>query len=118
MFSEKPFCSRFTKEQPMSRIAISLLVAVAALCALSARIALAEELKCEGTIAKIEGNNVTVKTADAQHELMIAPTTRVTLDGKAAKATDLKVGFKVRCTADKDGDKVSCRAIEATTASE
>src|SRR5262245_852182 len=101
----------------MSRVAFSLLVAVVALCALSARIALAEEVKCEGTIAKIEGNNVTVKTADAQHELTVGPTTRITLDGKAAKASDLKVGFKVRCTADKEGDRATCRSFEATTAS-
>jgi hypothetical protein len=102
----------------MSKVAFSLLVAVVALCALSARIAVAEEVKCEGTIAKIEGNNVTVKTADAQHELTAGPATRITLDGKAAKLSDLKPGFKVRCTADKEGDRVACRSIEATTASE
>lgn len=99
----------------MSKVAFSLLVAVVALCALSARIALAEEAKCEGTIAKIEGNNVTVKTADAQHELTVSPATRITLDGKAAKASDLKVGQKVKCTAEKEGDRLSCRSIEASS---
>lgn len=99
----------------MSKVAFSLLVAVAALVAMSARIALAEEVKCEGTIAKIEGNNVTVKTADAQHELTVAPSTKITLDGKAAKSSDLRVGQKVKCTANKEGERATCLAIEASS---
>jgi hypothetical protein len=101
----------------MSRFSISLLVAVIALGALAARVALAEEFKCEGTLSKIEGNNITVKTADAQHELLLAPATKITLDGKPAKANDLKVGYRVKCTADKEGDKTTCRTLDATTAS-
>ena len=102
----------------MSKFAISLLVAAVTLCTLAARVALAEEAKCEGTIAKIEGNNLTVKTADEQHQLTLAPTTKITLDGKPAKSTDLKVGFKVKCTANKEGAKAMCTSVEATTATE
>ena len=101
----------------MTRIALTSLLALSLVCMLTARIALAEEVKCEGTIAKIEGNSVTVKTADAEHQLTCAPTTKITLDGKPAKTTDLKVGYKVKCTGNKEGAKATCTSIDATTSS-
>jgi ABC-type enterochelin transport system substrate-binding protein len=99
----------------MSRFAFCLVVAVAALGALSAQVAFAEEVKSEGTIAKIEGNQVTIKAEDAQHEVMLGPSSRITLDGRAATQRDLKVGQKVKCTADKEGDKLTCRLLEVTS---
>ena len=101
----------------MIRIALTSLLALGLVCMLAGSIALAEEVKCEGTIAKIEGNSVTVKTADEQHDLTLTPTSKITLDGKPAKSTDLKVGYKVKCTANKEANKAMCTAIEATTAS-
>ena len=102
----------------MSKFAISLLVVAAALCTLAGKIALAEEAKCEGTIAKIEGNNLTVKAGSEQHDLTLSPATKITLDGKPAKSTDLKVGYKVKCAANKEGAKAMCTSVDATTASE
>ena len=101
----------------MIRFALTAVVAVA-LCAVATQVALAEEVKFEGTVAKVEGSNVTIKAADAQHEMALAPATKITLDGKPAKASDLKVGQKVKCTCDKVGDKLTCRTIEATSAAE
>lgn len=101
----------------MTRIATLSLVTLALVCTVATRLALAEEAKCEGTIAKIEGNNLTVKTADEQHELTLSPSTKITLDGKPAKSSDLKVGYKVKCTANKEANKAMCTAVEATTAS-
>lgn len=102
----------------MQKLAISSLVLAVVLCAVVSRMAQAEEVKCEGTIAKIEGAMVTVKTADAQHELTLAPTTKVTLDGKAARASDLKVGYRVKCTGNKEGDKATCTSIDAFSAAQ
>jgi hypothetical protein len=99
----------------MFKLAVSTLAVAVALC-LVGSVALAEEVKCEGTITKIEGSNVTVKAADAQHEMTLAPATKITLDGKPARASDLKVGFKVKCTCDKEGEKVTCRQLDATSA--
>ncbi len=101
----------------MIRFAMMAVVAVA-LCALAGQVALAEEFRFDGTVAKVEGANVTVKSADAQHEMALAPATKITLDGKPAKASDLKVGQKVKCICDKVGEKLTCRSIEATSAAE
>jgi hypothetical protein len=97
----------------MFRFAIALTVAVIGLGAFGSSVLLAEEAKCDGTIAKIEGDLVTVKTVDAQHELTVLPSTNVTLDGKPARTTDLKVGMKVKCTAEKQGEKLNARSVEA-----
>jgi hypothetical protein len=100
----------------MIRFAISTAVVAVALCAVISRVAIAEEVKCEGSISKIEGTTVTIKAADAQHEVTFAPTSKITLDGKPARFTDLKVGQKVKCTANKVGDKATCTALEASSA--
>lgn len=99
----------------MYKFAMSLLVAVAVLGLFASTAVLAEEVKCEGTIAKIEGTQVTIKAADAQHEVTLSPASKITLDGKAAKSTDLKVGQKVKCTADKQGTKATCTLLEVTS---
>lgn len=96
----------------MFRLAISMVVAVAVLGTVASRLAYAEEVKCEGMITKIEGEQVTVKTATDEHHLTILPATKVLVDGKPAKSTDLRVGQKVKCTANKTGDKATCTSIE------
>jgi Cu/Ag efflux protein CusF len=96
----------------MFRIAVSLIVAVAVLGTVASAIAYAEEVKCEGTITKIEGEKVTVKTDKEDHHLNVLPATKIMVDGKPAKSSDLKVGQKVKCVAEKQGDKVTCVSIE------
>ena len=96
----------------MFRMAISLVVAVAVLGTVASAVAYAEEVKCEGTITKIEGEHVTVKTDKEDHHLSVLPSTKIMVDGKPAKSSDLKVGQKVKCVADKKGDKVTCVSIE------
>ena len=76
----------------------------------------AEDVKCEGTIAKIDGANVTVKTAAESHTLTVDDKTKVTVNGSAAKPADLKVGQKVKCAGTKEGTKVTCTSIDATGA--
>jgi ribosomal protein S1 len=99
----------------MLRFALGLLMVVGLTLA-AGGIAVAEEAKCEGTIAKIEGNTVTVKATDGKEHVMdLSPATQVKLDDKPAKSSDLKVGQKVKCTYDKSGDKLTCRVIEASS---
>jgi len=77
-------------------------------------LALAEQANCSGTITKIDGEKVTVKDASNQeHHMTVVPSTKVMVDGKAAKTTDLKSGQHVTCTCDKQGDKMTCNTIEA-----
>jgi hypothetical protein len=96
----------------MFRLAISAILALAVLGTVASVVAYAEEVKCEGTISKIEGEKVTVKTATEEHHLTVLPSTKIMVDGKPAKSSDLKVGQKVKCAAEKQGDKVTCTSIE------
>lgn len=96
----------------MFRMAISLVVAVAVLGTVASAVAYADEVKCEGTITKIEGEQVTVKTDKEDHHLTVLPSTKIMVEGKPAKSSDLKVGQKVKCVADKKGDKTTCVSIE------
>jgi Cu/Ag efflux protein CusF len=99
----------------MTRIVVALLMGLALVVSVSA-IAWAEDVKCEGTIAKIEGANVTVKAATESHTMTVADTTKITVNGSAAKLSDLKVGQKVKATCSKEGTKLTCTSIEATSA--
>jgi hypothetical protein len=100
----------------MCRIAISMVVALAIIGSFAARAARAEQLKCEGTITKIDGEKVTVKTPTNQEEhMVVVPATKIMIDGKAAKPNDLKVGQHVKCTCNKEGDKMTCNMIEASS---
>jgi Cu/Ag efflux protein CusF len=96
----------------MFRLAVSLIVAVAVLGTVASAVAYAEEVKCEGMITKIEGEKVTVKTTTDEHHLTVLPSTKIMVEGKPAKSSDLKVGQKVKCVAEKQGDKVTCTSIE------
>ncbi|MCI0359583.1 MAG: hypothetical protein L0211_13995 [Planctomycetaceae bacterium] len=99
----------------MTRIVVALLMGLALVLSVSA-IALAEEVKCDGTIAKIEGANVTVKAAVESHTMTVDDKTKITLNGSAAKLSDLKVGQKVKATCNKEGAKLTCLSIDATSA--
>jgi len=97
------------------RIALGLLLVLGLSLAVSG-IAVAEEAKCEGTIAKIEGNSVTVKATDGKERVLdVSPATQVKLDNEPTKSSDLKVGQKVKRTCDKTGDKLTCRVNEASS---
>lgn len=96
----------------MLRLAISATLAVAVLGMVASAIAYAEEVKCEGTITKIEGEKVTVQTTKDDHTMTVLPSTKVMVDGKPAKSSDLKVGQKVKCVCNKDGDKMICTMVE------
>jgi len=100
----------------MCRFAISMVVALAIVGSFAARAARAEQVKCEGTITKIDGEKVTVRTPTNREEHMfVVPATKIMLDGKAAKPNDLKVGQRVTSTCNKEGDKMTCTMIEASS---
>jgi hypothetical protein len=106
----------FRGDNSMLRFALTTVVAVAIVGSFAVRVALAEQVKCEGTITKIEGEKVTVKDGGNRDQHMeVVPATKIMLDGKAAKPSDLKVGQHVSCTCDKQGDKMTCNTIEAKT---
>jgi len=75
-------------------------------------IASAEEMKCEGAIVKIEGENVTVKGAMSDQQMKIEPGTRITSGGKPVGAMYLKVGQKVKCVCDRRDGQMICSAME------
>jgi hypothetical protein len=102
----------------MFRFMILTLAAITLALVFSARVASADELKCAGMITKIEGEIVTVKTMDAEHELTMLPATKITLDNKPAQVKDLKVGYKVKCSSDKEEKKILCRSLDAVSKEE
>jgi len=93
----------------MPRIFAALLMAVAV--AVLARSAVAEDKTHEGTVVSVADNKLvmTDKDGKGEHSHMIDAATKVTLDGKAAKITDLKKGDHVKVTTG-DGGKVSAVA--------
>jgi len=74
--------------------------------------AAAEELKCEGAIVRIEGENVTVKGGTSEQTMKVEPGTQISSGGKPVAAMDLKVGQKVKCVCDKRDGQMICTAIE------
>jgi hypothetical protein len=106
----------YLEDNAMVRLTISFVVAVAVIGTFANRVLRAEEIKCEGTIIKIEGEKVTVKTrANEEQQMLVVPATKIVLDGKPAKTTDLKVGQRATCTCTKEGEKMTCHMIEATS---
>ena len=65
---------------------------------------------------KVDKDRMTIKSADAQQEIALGPTTKFTLDGKAAKLEDLKPGFKVKTTCKKEGTKLTAVSVDAKSA--
>src|SRR5438309_1248596 len=87
-----------SKGRNMNRLRISFVLTTVVLALFVSRVALAEEVKCDGTITKIEGEKVTVKSGNQEHHMTVLPATKIILDGKAAKSTDLNVGQQVKCS--------------------
>ena len=66
----------------------------------------------EGTVVSVIGDKLTTTCSEGkQHCHSIAKDAKVTCDGKAGKAADLKAGTHVRVTAPKD-DKTVATAVE------
>jgi hypothetical protein len=76
------------------------------------QVAAAEEVKCEGAIVKIEGENVTVKDATSEQVMKVEPGTQITSGGKPVSPMDLKVGQKVKCVCDKRDGRMICATME------
>jgi hypothetical protein len=74
--------------------------------------ATAEEVKCEGAIVKVEGENVTVADGMSEKLMRVEPGTQITSGGKPVAAMDLKVGQKVKCVCDRREGKMVCTAME------
>ena len=74
--------------------------------------ATAEEMKCEGAIVTIEGENVTVKDGTNERLMKVEPGTQITSAGKPVSVDDLKVGQKVKCVCDKRRDSLVCTTME------
>jgi nitrous oxidase accessory protein NosD len=94
------------------KLAIGL-VAAFALAALVCGTATAADKTHEGTVVSAAAGKLVMVDKDGknEHTHTVGATTKVTLDGKAAKLEDLKKGDAVKVTADEAG-KVS--AIAAT----
>lgn len=101
----------------MTRFVLSLFVAAAVLLAGTNLLTAADDaVTHEGSIVKVDKDQLTIKSADAQTVVGLAPTTKYTLDGKAAKLEDLRPGFKVKTTCKKEGTKFIAVMIDATSA--
>lgn len=67
----------------------------------------------EGKVVKVEGTTLTMSDkAGKTHTHTIPATAQVTVDGKAAKLSDLKAGQTIKVTAEKVGDKNVITKIE------
>jgi hypothetical protein len=91
----------------ITRFTVALLV-----LALSTRLALAEDTSCAGTITKIDGDRVTIKTTSGESQMLVEPATRIVLNGKPVESTELQVGQKVKCSCEKRDGKMICTMIE------
>ena len=66
----------------------------------------------EGEVVSVVGDKLTTTCSEGhQHCHTVAKDAKVTCDGKASKAADLKAGICVRVTEDKD-DKSVATAVE------
>jgi hypothetical protein len=101
----------------MTRLVLSLLVVAAlALTGSGLLVAAEDTVTHEGSIVKVDKTQMTIKSADAQQDIGLAPTTKITLDGKAARLEDLKPGFKVKTTCKKEGTKFTAVMVDAKSA--
>ncbi|MGH8245422.1 MAG: hypothetical protein ACREUU_03215, partial [Gammaproteobacteria bacterium] len=101
----------------MSKLVLSLLVVAAVVLSGTGMLWAAEDtVSHQGTISKVDKEALTIKSDDAQTVVSLAPTTKFTLDGKAAKAEDLKPGMKVKTSCKKEGAKFIAISVDATSA--
>ena len=62
----------------------------------------------EGKVVSMIGDKLTTTCSEGkQHNYTVAKDAKVTCDGKASKATDLKAGNKIRVTTKKDDKNVA-----------
>jgi len=94
----------------MCRLAIGLLAATVLFGTMARQAALAEEVKCDGIITKIDGDTVTVKSAQEQ-QMKVEPATKITINGKPGTPLDLKVGQKVKCLCERSGQSMTCTTL-------
>ena len=87
-------------------------VVVVILLTLLSSWAIADDLKFEGTIVRIEGEVVAVKGMGREQEMKVEPGTKITSGGKPVMVADLQVGQRVQCVFEKRGDTVVCMAME------
>lgn len=93
--------------------AILSTVVVGIFLGLFVQAATAEEIKCEGAIVKVEGENVTVNDGMGERMMKVEPGTQITSGGKPVAVMDLKVGQKVKCVCDRrEGQMMICTAME------
>ena len=95
----------------MLRAAI-LSVVFVGLMAVVGRAAVAEEVRCEGTIVAVEGEMVTVKSMDQEQRMKIEPATKITSASKPVMPSDLKVDQKVKCVCERKQGAMICTAME------
>lgn len=70
----------------------------------------------QGKVVKVEGTKLTMSDkAGKTHTHTIPATAIVTVDGKAAKLSDLKAGQAVTVTAEKKGDKNVITKVDGKT---
>jgi len=72
----------------------------------------AEEIKCDGAIVKVEGENVTVNDGMSERMMKVEPGTQISSGGKPVSPMDLKVGQKVKCVCDRREGQMICTAME------
>jgi hypothetical protein len=72
----------------------------------------------EGKVVKTEAGKLTMTDKDGknEHTHAIGADAKITLDGKESKLADLKVGYPVKVTVEKKGDKNVVTKVEATKA--
>src|SRR4051812_9212671 len=95
----------------MLRATITAMV-ISTFATLIAIATLADELKCEGAIIQIDGDTVTVKDMNKEHQLKTEPATKITSAGKPVMPSDLKVGQKVKCVCEKKDNVTICPSME------
>ena len=94
-----------------------LTIALMCLVALSAFVsgAIAADKIHDGLVVSAADGKLVMTDKDGknQHTHLVATTTKITLNGKEAKLTDLKKGDAVKVTADPEGKIVSIAATRA-----
>ena len=96
----------------MLRVIVCALVAIALVGEVASRVLVAQDVKCVGTIMKIEGETITVKDMTEEQEMKIKPATKITQDGKPASVMDLKVGQAVACVCQWNENEMICTTLE------
>ena len=102
----------------MPRVLIAAAVMLAVLLALDGGAAIAQDQTHEGTVVSAAEGKLVMADKDGknEHTHMVGADAKVTVDGKAAKLSDLKKGQKVKVTTHKQGDKTAVTAIAAMSA--